>query len=214
MTESYVSVLYQSKGVYKDRGSKFLAFVSPISTESDAQKIINDIRSAHPKANHVCYAYVLGESGDTIRVNDDGEPSSTAGKPILIGLQNHGLTFVICAVVRYFGGIQLGKGGLSRAYRSATQEALNEATTKEHKITRTINIKYPIEEMGRLYDLLKMRNYKVIHNQYSPVAQMIVQVPIRDLTTVKAKIIADFLGYSEHDITENTQCPLEIEIQE
>lgn len=128
-TDHYLTLLAPSTGEYKEKGSKFLAYAYNIDHEDSLQEIIGMLRSEHIKARHFCYAYRIGTDNNRFRANDDGEPSGTAGKPILSQIISFGLSNTIVVVVRYFGGTKLGASGLVHAYKEAAREALAIAET-------------------------------------------------------------------------------------
>ncbi|MDD5570038.1 MAG: YigZ family protein [Bacteroidales bacterium] len=133
--DTYKTIKKKSEGIFKDRGSKFLSFAYPVSSADETKSIINDIRKKHHSAKHKCYAYVLGNKKTIQKANDDGEPSNTAGKPILNQIISNSLTNVMIVVVRYFGGSLLGINGLTKAYRNAAADSIKNAEI----ITNTIN---------------------------------------------------------------------------
>ncbi|MQY78722.1 MAG: YigZ family protein, partial [Bacteroidetes bacterium] len=130
-----------SKGIYKDRGSRFLAFAYPVSSEEEIKRILHTLKKKYHDARHLCYAYRLGTEKEIYRTNDDGEPSNSAGKPILDQIMAYDLMNVLIVVVRYFGGTLLGVGGLINAYRSAAMDALANARV----LTKTINDIYELQ---------------------------------------------------------------------
>ncbi len=123
----YKTIEEASTGIYKEKGSKFLAFAYPVATEYEVKDILDGLKKEYYDARHHCYAYVLGADKDKFRANDDGEPSSTGGKPILGQILSNDLTNIFIVVVRYFGGTKLGVSGLINAYRSAASDAINNA---------------------------------------------------------------------------------------
>ena len=125
--DSYYSIPFTTRGLYKNKGSRFLSWAYPVETEESVKAILNDLRKEYHDARHHCYAYRLGWQGEQYRANDDGEPSSSAGRPILGQIDSRGLSDVLVVVVRYFGGIKLGIPGLIKAYKTAAAEALDEA---------------------------------------------------------------------------------------
>lgn len=133
-TDTYLTIKTFSQGVYKEKGSTFIALAHPVKSAADIKNILEETRKEHHGARHHCYAYVLGQKRDTWRTNDDGEPSGTAGKPILGQINSNGLTNVLVVVVRYFGGRLLGTGGLINAYRSAAADALKNGEITEMKV--------------------------------------------------------------------------------
>ncbi|MCR8560577.1 YigZ family protein [Mucilaginibacter sp. BJC16-A38] len=147
--DTYRTIEKAAEGIFRDRGSKFLAFAYPINNETELKTNLTQLRSEHPKANHHCWAMRLTPDRSIFRINDDGEPSGTAGRPILNTLLSHDLTNIAVVVVRYFGGTLLGVPGLINAYKLATEEALKQASV----ISRTVNDVYLIE-----FDYLQMND--------------------------------------------------------
>lgn len=156
--DTYKTIKYPSQGVYKEKGSKFLAFAYPIATEAEAKARLDELRKQYFDARHHCYAYILGADKAAYRINDDGEPSSTAGKPIYGQLLSHDLTNIIIVVVRYFGGIKLGVPGLINAYRTATKDAIDNAIIIEKNITEVYNLQFTYEQMNSVMKILKDNN--------------------------------------------------------
>ncbi|MDP2112754.1 MAG: YigZ family protein, partial [Bacteroidota bacterium] len=127
MEDTYKTIEKPSEGLFKDKGSKFISFAFPVNSEDEIKDIVQSIKKEHHSARHHCYAWRLGADHLHFRANDDGEPSSTAGKPILGQIQSFDLTNILIVVVRYFGGTLLGVSGLINAYRSAALDAINQA---------------------------------------------------------------------------------------
>lgn len=127
ISDSYRSISGKSEGLFKDNGSRFIAFAYPVETEEEVRQIVSSLKKEYHDARHHCYAYRLGYRGDIFRANDDGEPSSSAGRPILGQIDSRGLSDILIVVVRYFGGIKLGIPGLIRAYRTSSADALDHA---------------------------------------------------------------------------------------
>ena len=125
--DAYRSIAARSEGLFKDNGSRFIALAFPVEAEDQVREIVASLRKEYHDARHHCYAYRLGYRGDRFRANDDGEPSGSAGRPILGQIDSMGLSDVLVVVVRYFGGIKLGIPGLIRAYRTSTADALGRA---------------------------------------------------------------------------------------
>ena len=179
--DSYWTIAGESEGNYSEKRSKFLSFAYPVTTEEEALAHVAAVRSLYYDARHVCWAYRLGADGDTTRANDDGEPSGTAGKPILGIITSLGLTEVIVLVVRYFGGIKLGTSGLIEAYREAALAALESAERKECILTEEIELHFGYELMG-----LVMRHVKELEAEVK--AQDFRESCILYLQLRKAKI--------------------------
>ena len=138
--DTYRTLKSPSEGIYKEKGSKFLAFAFPVNNEGDIKEKLEEIRKAYHDARHHCYAWVLGADKSRFRANDDGEPSNSAGKPILGKLQSHDLSQILIIVVRYFGGVKLGVGGLINAYRSAADDAIQNGTIVKRRMKTIFEI--------------------------------------------------------------------------
>lgn len=154
-SDAYKTIEHVTEGLYKDRGSKFIGFAHPAKDAEEAKTIIEEIRKKYHDARHYCYAYKFGHDDNDFRMNDDGEPSGTAGKPIYGQILSFGLTNVLIVVIRYFGGTKLGVRGLIDAYKGAAQDALNQADIKEKYIKDyyLLNYKYPL--MNEVMRILK-----------------------------------------------------------
>lgn len=151
--DTYFTITAPSEGLYKEKGSKFLAFAYPVRTETEVKEHLERIKKEYFDARHHCYAYILGPHKDAFRINDDGEPSGTAGKPIHGQLLSTNLTDVCVIVVRYFGGIKLGVSGLINAYKTAARDALDNATV----IEKTIDIGYHLHfEYPLMNDVMRI----------------------------------------------------------
>lgn len=140
---------------FKDRGSKFLAYAYPIATTDDVKQYLQALKKEHPKAVHHCYAYRIGTDGLQYRANDDGEPSGSAGKPMLGQIDSMGVTNVLVVVVRYFGGTLLGVPGLINAYKTSTHDALQQATFIEKWVEQEVEIQFDYPVMGEVMYLLR-----------------------------------------------------------
>ncbi|MCU0472866.1 MAG: YigZ family protein [Bacteroidales bacterium] len=156
--DTYKTIRLASSGVYKDKGSKFISAAYPVSEEPEIKAIIEEVRKEHHEARHHCYAYMLGKDMQTWRANDDGEPSGTAGRPILGQIRSFGLTNVLIVVSRYFGGTLLGVSGLINAYKSAAESALLNAEITDHIINESYDITYPYSAMNDVMKILKEEN--------------------------------------------------------
>ena len=154
-SDTYKSISAPSKGIYKELGSKFLAFAYPVETEEEIKQILASLRKEYFDARHHCYAWRLGLSGELFRMNDDGEPSSTAGRPIHGQLLSQELSDILVVVVRYFGGVKLGVPGLIRAYKTATQDALANATVIEKIAGEHFTVKFGYLQMNDVMKVLK-----------------------------------------------------------
>ena len=154
-SDTYKTILSSSQGIYKEKGSRFVAYAIPVSSQEEVKPIIDKIKKEHHEARHHCYAYMIGHERIIWRVNDDGEPSGTAGRPILGQINSYGLTNLIIVVCRYFGGTLLGVSGLINAYRSSAVSALQNAVFTERTIREYYEIRYPYISMNDVMKILK-----------------------------------------------------------
>ena len=151
----YKTIVGATTSEFKDRGSKFFGYAYPISSAQDVKEKIQSLKKEHPKAVHFCYAYRLGTDGLQFRANDDGEPSGSAGKPILGQIDSAGFTNVLVVVIRYFGGTLLGVPGLINAYKTATADALGKAVIIEKWIEEIVSVEFDYPVMSEVLYLLK-----------------------------------------------------------
>lgn len=163
---SYHTIETNSEGTYSESRSKFLAFLVPVANEDEALSQVAAIRQKYHDARHVCWAYRLGASGQTTRSSDDGEPSGTAGKPILGQLLSHNLTMIVAIVVRYFGGVKLGTSGLIEAYRNATSEAIATATVVERIVEQALEVRFGYDLMGEVMRLVKDADARITKQEF------------------------------------------------
>lgn len=148
--------------VYKEKGSKFLAYAYPVTNADQVDELMQLLRKAHPKARHWCYAWQIGVENPTFRYNDDGEPNNSAGKPIYGQIQSFGLTNILIVVVRYFGGTKLGVGGLIVAYRSAAKLALENAGKVEKILTKNLSLRFEYIHMDKVMRLIKENELHIL----------------------------------------------------
>ena len=188
MTNSYKTITAKTEGLYKDKGSKFLSFAIPVTSTEEIKDIIKDFRKEFYDARHVCYAYVLGADRDEWRANDDGEPSGTAGRPILGQINSRELTNILVVVVRYFGGILLGTSGLINAYKEACIEALNEATTIEKTVDLLTTIHFDFILMNDVMRVVKDTNAKILHQDYDSNCIMQLSIQKKDFEKLLSKL--------------------------
>ena len=151
----YFTIKNPSEGLYKEKGSKFLAFAFPVSNENEIKKILDGLKKKYHDARHHCYAWRIGASKQHFRVNDDGEPHNSAGKPILSQIEHFNLTNILVVVVRYFGGTLLGLSGLIKAYKSASHEALRFSEIEEKYPYHVYRIKFGYAEMNHVMKIIK-----------------------------------------------------------
>ncbi|MBR0175585.1 MAG: YigZ family protein [Bacteroidales bacterium] len=189
LPDKYLSIAAQSEGLFKDSGSRFIAYAYPISSESDVKPIVDRLRAEHHGARHHCFSYRIAKVEDTLegptlakegiwRANDDGEPSGTAGRPILGQIDSKGLQNVLVVVVRYFGGILLGVPGLIRAYKSATADALEKAQIVEKTATRRWSIEFGYELMPAVMGELKAQGLELVSRDFAEQCSLTVDIPL------------------------------------
>lgn len=154
-SDTYKTIGGVSKGLFRDRGSRFIAMVFPVSSHDEVKTRLAELKKEYHDARHQCYAWVLGPDRQTYRVNDDGEPSGTAGRPILGQINSKGLTNILVVVIRYFGGTLLGVSGLINAYRSAAADALANASVVEKHLMEKWLITFPYTAMNEVMKVLK-----------------------------------------------------------
>jgi uncharacterized YigZ family protein len=157
-SDTYKTIKSFSRGIYKEKGSRFVSFAFPVSEQKEIKPIIDKIRKENHEARHHCLAYMIGFERTNYRVSDDGEPSGTAGKPILGQINSFGLTNILIVVSRYFGGTLLGVSGLINAYRSAAASAINNAELTEMTLREYYEIIYPYTSMNDVMKILKEEN--------------------------------------------------------
>ena len=164
--DTYQTISSSSQGIYKEKGSKFIALAFPVSSEEDIKLQLAVLRKEYHDARHHCYAYCLGYDKSAWRVNDDGEPSGTAGKPIFSQIQSKELTNILIVVIRYFGGIKLGIPGLINAYRTAAREALEQASivTRTVKEIYEVSFEYPL--MNDVMKIIKEEHVDILGQEF------------------------------------------------
>lgn len=156
--DEYRSIKNISRGYYKDRGSKFISVAIPVESEDQVKERLDEYKKKYHDARHHCFAYKLGTDDDEWRVNDDGEPSGTAGNPIMGQIRSFDLSDILIIVIRYFGGTLLGTGGLIKAYREAARDALENSRIVDKTIDCTYRLNFPYEAMNDVMKIIKDRN--------------------------------------------------------
>ncbi|WP_298064426.1 YigZ family protein [uncultured Rikenella sp.] len=193
ISDTYLTIAAPAEGLYKDKGSRFLAFAYPIYSETDVKPIVDALRAEHYAARHHCYAWRLGieasEGGVRFRANDDGEPAGSAGRPILGQLLSRELTNVLVVVVRYFGGIKLGVPGLIAAYKDAAADALANAEIVERTENREVVVDFPYLAMNRVMKVVKDMEPRVLRQDFDISCRMRLSIRLRD-----AEALAERLG--------------------
>lgn len=188
MSDTYKTIANPTEGIYKEKGSKFLSFAIPVQTADEIKEIVKDYRKRFFDARHVCYAYMLGAERTDFRANDDGEPSGTAGRPILGQINSRDLTNIVVIVVRYFGGVLLGTGGLVVAYKEATADALNQAEIIEKTVDELIAINFDYILMNDVMRIIKDTNPQIIHQSFDNLCSMKLSIRKQEAPVLRAKL--------------------------
>jgi uncharacterized YigZ family protein len=188
VTDTYRTIEVPAEGVYKEKGSKFIAYAFPVSYESQIREISARLKKEHHSARHHCFAWRLGSEHQTFRVNDDGEPSGTAGRPILGQIHHHELTDILVIVVRYFGGILLGSSGLTNAYKQAAADVLTKSVIVEKIIESTIAINFDYLVMNDLMMVLKEFQLEIKESHFDLSCSMKIKVRKRLMNTVMERL--------------------------
>ena len=176
MTDEYRTISGTSEGYYTEKRSKFLAFAHPVSNVEQIKDIIAQYRKKYYDARHVCYAYMLGAERTEFRANDDGEPSSTAGKPILGQINSNELTDILIVVVRYYGGVNLGTSGLIVAYREAAADAISHATIEMRQVEELVKYSFAYPQMNDVMRIVKDMNPRIISQTYDNTCEIVLSI--------------------------------------
>lgn len=180
MSDIFKTITSTSNGIYKEKGSKFLSFAIPVLSADEVKEFVKNFRKEYYDARHVCYAYILGDERNDYRISDDGEPGGTAGRPILGQINSRELTNVLVIVVRYFGGILLGTGGLTTAYKEAAADALNHSEIIEKTVDINISIHFNYILMNDVMRIIKDTNTQIIQQSYDNQCSMQLSLPKHD----------------------------------
>jgi uncharacterized YigZ family protein len=173
---SYKTIKKRGEGLFKDKGSKFIALAIPVETEEEVKSALEEVRNAYHDARHHCYAYRLGPLMDIYRANDDGEPSSSAGKPILGQIRSYELTNILIVVVRYFGGTLLGVGGLINAYKTAASQAIEDTKIIEHELHDYYDIFFEYPDMNDVMRILKEETMQQVDQAFDTSCRITIKV--------------------------------------
>ncbi|MBK6950429.1 MAG: YigZ family protein [Haliscomenobacter sp.] len=190
MEDTYRTIESTSAGDFRDRGSKFLAYAYPIGSETDCPPFLEALRKEHPKARHYCYAYRIGMGGLNFRANDDGEPSGTAGRPILGQIDRFGLTNVFVVVVRYFGGTLLGASGLINAYRSAAEAALSPAVKVDKLVEKHFRLEFGYALMSDVMQAVKKLHLSIVEQQFGDSGEVVIGIRKSQVQSTLVQLIA------------------------
>ncbi len=186
--DTYKTIQELSEGVYRDKGSKFIAYLYPLSSENDIKDIITALKAEHPKARHHCWAFRLSPDRTVFRLNDDGEPSGTAGRPILNTLLSNELTNILAVVVRYFGGTLLGVPGLINAYKSATVEAVKNAKIIEKTVNSVFRIEFGHAQMNEVMKIVKEEDLKISNQNFDLNCSFLLEIRQTQVNKVIGKL--------------------------
>tara|TARA_B100001113_G_C21039296_1_gene591580 strand:+ start:535 stop:1140 length:606 start_codon:yes stop_codon:yes gene_type:complete len=186
--ETYKEIKNKTSGIYRERGSKFISYAFRIYSENEAKLKLNEIKKSEPSANHYCYAYVLHPDKSNYRMNDDGEPQSTAGKQIFKQIQKFQLTNILIVVIRYFGGTKLGIPGLIRSYSTATLLALEDAKIIIKNIEEKYQVNFKYTEMNEVMKIMKEYGLKILKKEFTSNCKLIFLVPKNKSNIILKKI--------------------------
>ena len=176
MTDEFKTIVTTSEGYYTEKRSKFRAFAHHVQTVDEVKELLAGYRKKYYDARHVCYAYMLGAERLEFRANDDGEPSSTAGKPILGQINSNELTDILIVVVRYYGGVNLGTSGLIIAYREAAADAINHATIETRQVEEIVKYSFAYPQMNDVMRIVKDMNPRIISQTYDNTCEIVLSI--------------------------------------
>lgn len=176
MKDTFLTIERTAEGYYTEKRSKFYAFAHHVTSAEEVRDLQTTYRKNYYDARHICYAYRLGPEGDTFRANDDGEPSSTAGKPILGTLLSAELTDVVIFVIRYYGGVNLGTGGLIVAYREAAQDALNNATVEQRQVEEQYTYTFAYPQMNAVMKVVKDMQPRIVSQDFQTTCSITLSI--------------------------------------
>ena len=189
MDDTYRTIRDLSEGYYTEKRSRFLSFALPVRTPDEVKTQVDAYRKKYYDARHVCWAYMLGPDRTTFRANDDGEPSSTAGKPILGQINSNNLTDILIIVVRYFGGIELGTSGLIVAYRTAAAEAIAVAHIEERTVDETITITFEYPHLNSVMRIVKEDKPDVLAQSFELTCEMTLRIRQSRMDALKSRLL-------------------------
>ena len=188
MNDEYRTISGTSEGYYTEKRSKFLAFAHHVDDVTEVKDIVAGYRKKYYDARHVCYAYMLGAQRLEFRANDDGEPSSTAGKPILGQINSNELTNILIVVVRYYGGVNLGTSGLIVAYREAASDAIAHATIETRQVEEIVRYSFAYPQMNDVMRIVKDMNPRIVSQTYDNTCEIVLSIRKSEAEQLKAKL--------------------------
>ncbi|MDR0349411.1 MAG: YigZ family protein [Tannerella sp.] len=187
--DSYKTIQSLSEGYFSEKRSRFISYAVPVRTADEAKEWIAKYRKTYYDARHVCWAYMLGAERKTFRANDDGEPSSTAGKPILGQINSNGLTDILVVVIRYFGGIELGTSGLIAAYRTAAAEAIAAATVEERTVDEDITVAFEYPFLNEVMKIVKNMCPRIVSQTFEMTCEMTLRIRKSEAEMLKHRLL-------------------------
>ena len=188
LKDSYLTIAEPAEAIYKERSSKFLTYAYPVESEGEIKELLDALRKQYYDATHHCYAYRLGAHGEMFRANDDGEPSGTAGKPILGQLLSANLTNCLVVVVRYFGGTKLGVSGLIQAYKESTAEVIAVSKIIEKTVDRVVKIDFDYTSMNGVMRIVKEMNPRIDEQVFDNICKMSLRIRESEAEILTAKL--------------------------
>lgn len=197
--DTYKTLETLSEGLYKEKGSKFIAYAAPCFSEDEAKIHLENWRKEHHQARHVCYAYRFGLDKSVYRANDDGEPSNSAGQPILGQIQSFDLTNILIGVVRYFGGTKLGVGGLVTAYKTAAKDAIENGKIVERKVFQHYRLTFSYNDMPEIMAFCKQKNWQTSNQNFDLNCNLDVAIPLDEVQLFHEKV--KFLELEIHSLS-------------
>ena len=187
--DTYKTIVEPSEGIYTEKRSKFIAIALPVRTLDEIKAHLETYQKKYYDARHVCYAYMLGHERKNFRANDNGEPSGTAGKPILGQINSNGLTDILIVVIRYFGGIELGPSGLIVAYRTAAAEAIAAAEIEERTVDEDITIAFEYPYLNGIMRIVKEENPVIVSQKFEMDCEMTLRIRKGEAERLKARLL-------------------------
>lgn len=202
MEDTYKTIEGQSESVYTEKRSKFIAIAIPVCTLAEIKQYLEEYQKKYYDARHVCYAYMLGAERKDFRANDNGEPSGTAGKPILGQINSNELTDILVIVVRYFGGIKLGTSGLIVAYRTAAAQAIAEATVIEKTVDQDVTVAFEYPFMNDVMRIVKEESPEILEQSYDMDCFMRLRIRKSLMPRLRSRLEkVETLHFPEDDVT-------------
>lgn len=188
MNDTYKTIVDLSEGWYKEKMSKFISFAIPVETVEEAKEQIEKYQKEYYDARHVCWAYMLGHERKDFRSNDNGEPSGTAGKPILGQINSHELTNILIVVIRYFGGVKLGTSGLIVAYREAAAEAINNNTIIECLVEDEVTVVFEYPFMNDIMKIVKDMEPTILYQRFDMNCEMTLRIRRSEIDILRGRL--------------------------